>query len=245
MPLLTTRPWTIASLSIAAVLWTVTATAQVTQHRRRSSPTVAGDHASPHPAAVSTPASSASSCAEPSAPPEPPPARAVGARQAPPVVVVVTQAVDLVDPSAVRSAVGGELREPIVSPYAADAGRARAVIRIAIDDGRRATVSHWTTNNRERYRVTTLPADPTAAVAILAMIAGNLARNEAHDLARTMTHRPEGERRPGSDATTPAARPTELPGWFIEGAPRSRARVRRSRSVTNPSPRHTRPIAHG
>jgi hypothetical protein len=96
-----------------------------------------------------------------------------------PVVVAVEQGAD-VAPDDVRSAIAGELGEPVVGPNdpaPPDAGRIEVrshggVIHVAFRDARGHTIE----------RELTAPADGATRVRMIALLAGNLARNEAADL---------------------------------------------------------------
>jgi hypothetical protein len=96
-----------------------------------------------------------------------------------PLVVAVEEGSD-VAPDDVRSAVAGELGEPVVGPNdpaPPDAGRIEVrshdgVIHVAYRDAYGHTIE----------RELTAPADGATRVRMIALLAGNLARNEAADL---------------------------------------------------------------
>ncbi|HEX8791571.1 MAG TPA: hypothetical protein VF765_11520 [Polyangiaceae bacterium] len=93
--------------------------------------------------------------------------------------MAVEQGAD-VAPDDVRSAIAGELGEPVVGPNdpaPPDAGRIEVrshsgVIHVAYRDARGHTIE----------RELTAPADGATRVRMIALLAGNLARNEAADL---------------------------------------------------------------
>lgn len=103
---------------------------------------------------------------------------------APVVVEVHGAAAHTVDATAVRTAIARELGVPVVaSPPRASAPGGR--LTIALDAARRLVVVYRDGAGREVIRATAMPNDPAAAVGIIALMAGNLARNEALEMLTT------------------------------------------------------------
>jgi len=136
-----------------------------------------------------------------------------------PLVVAVERGSD-VAPDDVRSAVAGELGEPVVGPNdpaPADARRVEVrshdgVIHVAFHD------AHGHTIEREL----TAPADGATRVRMIALLAGNLARNEAADL---VVH-PEPDAAPDAAAPAPAGEGDSMSHVKVDVAPGQELRVR-------------------
>ena len=136
-----------------------------------------------------------------------------------PLVVAVEQGAD-VAPDDVRSAVSGELGEPVVGPNdpaPPDARRIEVrshngVIQVAFRDARGHTIE----------RELTAPADGATRVRMIALLAGNLARNEAADL---VAH-PEPDAVPDAAAAAPAGSGDSMSHVSVDVAPGQELRVR-------------------
>jgi hypothetical protein len=104
------------------------------------------------------------------------------------------------DREAIRRSIARELRANIVL---ADGPRPSAdhrgvALSVRVDGARTATVSYRDSQQRALTRSVPLPVEESRAVEVIALLAGNLARNEALDL---LTEAPTG------DETTPAPPP--------------------------------------
>jgi hypothetical protein len=136
-----------------------------------------------------------------------------------PLVVAVEQGAD-VAPDDVRSAVAGELGEPVVGPKdpaPPDARRIEVrshdgVIHVAYRDARGHTIE----------RELTAPADGATRVRMIALLAGNLARNEAADL---VAH-PDPDAVPDAAAAAPAGGNDSVSHVSVDVAPGQELRVR-------------------
>jgi hypothetical protein len=136
-----------------------------------------------------------------------------------PLIVAVEQGAD-VAPDDVRSAVAGELGEPVVGPNdpaAPDARRIEVrshdgVIHVAFRDARGHTIE----------RELTAPADGATRVRMIALLAGNLARNEAADL---VAH-PEPDAVPDAAGVAPASGGDSVSHVNVDVAPGQELRVR-------------------
>ncbi|WP_437302076.1 LA_2272 family surface repeat-containing protein [Sorangium sp. So ce388] len=118
--------------------------------------------------------------------------------------LVVDGASWTLDPEAVRAAVGRELGGPVALSPAATAGRPTLVLRGETDG--RVTLTYSSTDGRHIGRTIDLPEDPDRAAEAIALLAGNLVRDEAAELAAALGKRPPEE--PAASPTPPAASPT-------------------------------------
>ncbi|MDI1448887.1 hypothetical protein [Polyangium sp. 6x1] len=125
------------------------------------------------------------------------------------VVLVVEGLPWDVDPEVVRAAIGREIGKSVVLSGAAPAGKASFVLRG--EGGRRVTLTYHADGEGSIVgRTIDLPDDPERAADTLALLAGNLARDEAAELAVLLGKRPEDK---------PAAAPNEAPSEVPREAP--------------------------
>jgi hypothetical protein len=101
----------------------------------------------------------------------------------PPVVVNVQPGVPALSPDALRDAIARELGVPAVAPTSAPATGVRGTLTVALDPERRILITYRDAAGHEVWRVISRPTDAAAALATIAFIAGNLARQEADELA--------------------------------------------------------------
>lgn len=131
---------------------------------------------------------------------------------APLVVVSVDAKSSGVDPAAVRDAIARELGIQVSS---APDPSALGTIEVAI--GERTVTVVYTERDREPLsRTLDRPADPADELEVIALLAGNLARDEARDLARALARKetPEAPAGAGSEpavAEKPRPKPAEKP----------------------------------
>lgn len=85
-------------------------------------------------------------------------------------------------PDAVREAVAEELGAPALRAADPRAQGARGTLTVSLDAERRLVVAYRDAAGREVWRTIAVPDDPVAAVATVALLAGNLARDEAGEL---------------------------------------------------------------
>ncbi|WP_437662769.1 LA_2272 family surface repeat-containing protein [Sorangium sp. So ce1182] len=131
-----------------------------------------------------------------------PPASALAAEPtAAGIDLVVDGASWTLDPEAVRAAVGRELGGPVALSPSATAGRPTLVLR-GEPDGR-VTLTYSSTDGRHIGRTIDVPEDPDRAAEAIALLAGNLVRDEAAELAAALGKRPPEE--PAASPTPPAA----------------------------------------
>jgi hypothetical protein len=100
-------------------------------------------------------------------------------------VVIVDVSPGMLDAETLRAAIGDELGVAAVSPWDPRAPASRGIIRVRIDDGK------LDVEYEERHTIGRRVAAPTSASAIVktaALLAGNLARHEASDLASLLSH---------------------------------------------------------
>ncbi|AUX23716.1 hypothetical protein SOCEGT47_042460 [Sorangium cellulosum] len=107
------------------------------------------------------------------------------------------------DPDAVRAAVERELAGPVTAVSAASAGRPTLVLR-GEPDGQ-VTLTFHAQDGRHIGRTIDLPQDPGRAAEAIALLAGNLVRDEAAELAAALSKRAPAA--PTAPATAPAAPP--------------------------------------
>ncbi|MDC0676644.1 LA_2272 family surface repeat-containing protein [Sorangium atrum] len=119
------------------------------------------------------------------------------------VDLVVDGAPWTLDPDAVRAAIGSELGAGVTLAPAATAGRPTLVLR-GEPDGR-VTLSYSAADGRRIERTIDVPAEPDRAAEAIALLAGNLVRDEAAELAAAFGKRPP-EAPPAAQPET-AARP--------------------------------------
>ncbi|WP_438037201.1 hypothetical protein [Sorangium sp. So ce204] len=119
------------------------------------------------------------------------------------VDLVVDGAPWTLDPDAVRAAIGRELGADVTLARAATAGRSTLVLR-GEPDGR-VTLSYSAADGRRIERTIDVPEDPDRAAEAIALLAGNLVRDEAAELAAALGKRsPEA---PAAAQPAPAAPP--------------------------------------
>ncbi|MDC3962333.1 hypothetical protein [Polyangium jinanense] len=127
------------------------------------------------------------------------------------VVLVVEGLPWDVDPEAVRAAIGREIGKPVVLSGAAPAGKASFVLRG--EGGRRVTLTYRAGGEGASVgRTIDLPDDPDRTAETLALLAGNLARDEAAELAALLGKRPEDNPAAApSEAEAPREAPSDAP----------------------------------
>ena len=102
--------------------------------------------------------------------------------QAAPVVVDVDATAQSLPEDSIRDAIAHELGAPVIAPGEPTAQPPRGTLRIMMDDQRRIVLIFRDAAGREVWRTVTRPDDPAAALATIAFLAGNLAREEADEL---------------------------------------------------------------
>ena len=134
---------------------------------------------------------------------------AARAELAPPMrlVVLVDTGESALDAGIVRTAISTELGVPVVALEEPAAGEQRLDIRVL---GEEASVKYFDTEGAAIGRVITLPGEDARAVETIALLAGNLVRNEAADLLAALKKpepAPPGPETPAEP--TPAEKPPE------------------------------------
>ncbi|XYH92609.1 LA_2272 family surface repeat-containing protein [Sorangium sp. So ce1128] len=145
--------------------------------------------------------------------------------------LVVDGASWTLDPEAVRAAVGRELGGPVALSPAATAGRPTLVLR-GEPDGR-VTLTYSSTDGRHIGRTIDVPEDPDRAAEAIALLAGNLVRDEAAELAAAL-----GKRPPEESAASPAP-----PAAGQPKPPREAARAAQSARSAKTAPPEPPPCA--
>jgi hypothetical protein len=114
------------------------------------------------------------------------------------------------DPEAVRAAIERELGEPVTLADAAPAGR--AALRLRAEPDRRVTLVYHAEDGRRLARTIALPEDGAGDVEIIALLAGNLMRDEASELAAALGKRAAAEPAPLAEPEpAPLAEPDPAP----------------------------------
>ncbi|WP_437949093.1 hypothetical protein WME98_52360 [Sorangium sp. So ce296] len=160
-----------------------------------------------------------------------PPARALAEEpRAAGVDLVVDGAPWTLDPDAVRAAVERELGAGVTLARAAAAGRPTLVLR-GEPDGR-VTLSYSAADGRRIERTIDLPGDPDRAAEAIALLAGNLVRDEAAELAASF-----GKRAPEAPPAQPEpAAPPAPPPAGGQAAPAGAARPAQAARSSRPAP---------
>ncbi|WP_437312630.1 LA_2272 family surface repeat-containing protein [Sorangium sp. So ce385] len=164
-----------------------------------------------------------------------PPARALAEEpRAAGVDLVVDGAPWTLDPDAVRAAVERELGAGVTLARAAAAGRPTLVLR-GEPDGR-VTLSYSAADGRRIERTIDIPGDPDRAAEAIALLAGNLVRDEAAELAATFGKRaPEAPPAAQPEPAAPPAPPAAVGQAAPAGAARQ-AQAARSSQPARPAP---------
>jgi len=111
-----------------------------------------------------------------------PPPRAV-------IVVEVDAAATEIDAATLRKSIGDELAMDAVAPDDPRAASARGTIHVAIDRATKKLVVSYRARSAPIVRDVALPDDAAGAVRAAVVLAGNLARDEASDLADELRKR--------------------------------------------------------
>jgi len=147
-----------------------------------------------------------------------------------------------VDPEAVRAAIARETGGGVTLADAAPEGRRALFLRV--ETGRRATLSYRAEDGRLIGRTIELPSDAHRAEETIALLAGNLARDEAAELAAALGKRP-GDAPPAAPSAeaqpppTSPAPPADAPSEPVKPAP-----VQPEAAKPTPSkPKTAKPVA--
>ena len=160
------------------------------------------------------------------------------------LVVLVSPGSSGLDPAAVRRSIAKELRITVSSqPSAA----ATATLTVRVERTGELSLVHRSAAGRELTRVVDLPADRQERLEVIALLAGNLARDEASGLAAALRPHPEPEAAsespvaaqgavpPGGPSQTsqpqPGAKPPQEPTAGDARADRRRAELARDREL--------------
>jgi hypothetical protein len=130
------------------------------------------------------------------------------------LTLVITGDVLSLGPDRLREAIAGELHRVVTLGAIAPAGRSALLLRV--ETGRRVVLTYRAPDGRVTERAIDLPADPDRAVETVALLAGNLARDEAAELRAALSKRPEA----GEPRVAPQAPAPPPPVAVAKGAPR-------------------------
>jgi hypothetical protein len=128
-----------------------------------------------------------------------------------PLVVLVEPGDSGLSQEEIRSAIARELRVTVVNRPSA---RAAGTLNVRIERGSELYVRYRDATGRELSRVVDLPASRGERLDVIALLAGNLARNEATTLAESLRPKPEteadaGRSDEGAEPDVPAPRDAE------------------------------------
>jgi hypothetical protein len=141
------------------------------------------------------------------------------ARKPAPVIVELEPGDGGPDEAAVRGAIGEELGAPAVAPDDPAARGARGELRLRVDVARRELVMRYRPRGGVEFRrKVTLPEERSAQLTTIALLAGNMARDEAAELLAGMRPAPavpSGE--PATSASAAGSAP--VPGAASSAAP--------------------------
>ncbi len=131
------------------------------------------------------------------------PASAVNA----PLPLVLSLGDSKLDPEAIRSAIELELKRPVtLVKTEASTGASLSVLAHA---DKTATVSYREENGLTRSRSISLPQDPTRSPEVIALLSGNLSRDEAAELLASLAAKRSAETAPPSAAASATPAPAE------------------------------------
>jgi len=138
-----------------------------------------------------------------------------------PLAVLVDAGASGLPPERIRQAIARELRTDVT----AKADGERAELRVVIGDRRHAVMTYRGSGRGAPAleRALDLPADADSAVEMLALMAGNLARNEAAELLQQLRPPASKEDASAAVATADAPSPTVAPPLPAPAAPESPA----------------------
>ncbi|MRG98390.1 LA_2272 family surface repeat-containing protein [Polyangium spumosum] len=156
------------------------------------------------------------------------------------VVLVVDGLPWDVDPEAVRAAIGREIGKTVALSGAAPPGRAAFVLRG--EGERRVTLTYSAEGEGSSVgRTIDLPDDPERAAETLALLAGNLARDEAAELAALLGKRPEEKPAAADVAPNPPPAAPEPPAAKEEETRPEEAPAPPAPKKSAPAPRRAAP----
>jgi hypothetical protein len=145
------------------------------------------------------------------------------------VITVDPEAARLAPPSALRRRVEDDLCAPVLAQAPEPPTTLRGVLTIAVDASCRIVISYRDAGGNEIHRTVAVTRDPAATVEVIALIAGNLVRDEADEILAELAPPMETRQPPPAVATEPsatvpqAAASTILIGFARERGARSRA----------------------
>jgi hypothetical protein len=136
------------------------------------------------------------------------------------LVVFVSPGSSGLDPAAVRRAIAKELHVTVSSrPSAA----AAATLTVRVERTGELSLVHRSAAGRELTRVVDLPADRQQRLEVIALLAGNLARDEASGLAASLRPHPEAAGPSESTVAAPAEVPSGAPSRTRQTRPAAKA----------------------
>jgi len=109
------------------------------------------------------------------------------------------------DPEAIRNAIELELKRPVTLAKAEASSGASLSVTVSAD--KTATVAYREENGLTRSRSISLPQDPARAPEVIALLSGNLSRDEAAELLASLAAKHGAEAPPEAPSAAPEAPP--------------------------------------
>ncbi len=113
------------------------------------------------------------------------------------------------DPEAIRHAVELELKRPVALRAAPSSGSS-PLLTVVVHANHTVSVSYLEASGTARTRTIGIPQDPARGAEVIALLAGNLSRDEAAELLAALAAKAgtPATAEPAPEATTPTAEPT-------------------------------------
>jgi hypothetical protein len=121
-------------------------------------------------------------------------AQAAAEPSRPAIVVAIAEGEPALDPASLRAAIGAELGEDAIAPDDPRAPEGVGMIDVSVDHGAHALVVAYRGATEPITRTVDLPADRAATERAAVLLAGNLARDEADELAASLRKPKEREK---------------------------------------------------
>jgi hypothetical protein len=144
------------------------------------------------------------------------------------LIVTVNVGKSGLDPEAVRQEIAKELRVSVSSTPVAGA---KGKLDVRVDDAN-VSMTYETADGRQLTRVVKRPKDPSEDLEVIALLAGNLARDEAADLLGGMGPKPDADA-----GTSPATSETGTPP--VDAPPKPKTEPKKAIAKPKPNEKPT------
>lgn len=151
------------------------------------------------------------------------------------VVVSVDVGTSGLDPAAVRQEIAKELRVNVSSTPVAGA-KGKLDVRI---DAANVSMTYETADGRQLTRVVKRPKDPSEDLEVIALLAGNLARDEAADLLGELAPKPDADAGTSPATGVPAGETPPKPKAEPKKAP-AKAKPLEAKPADQPAPKDSK-----